>query len=112
MSKNKKKKTNLSPAVFTLLIMTAISLGATGVCHTVMKNHQLKVKREITRAERRIQEHDRDVTNLEIRLGQLANRWDLRNSLVKSETQLRDIPLQAIEDLYAIGTVPEVAQAE
>ena len=31
MSKNKKKKASLSPAVFALLILTAISLGATGV---------------------------------------------------------------------------------
>lgn len=112
MSKNKKKKTNLNPAVFALLVLTAISLGATGVFHTVMKNHQLKVVREIERVERRIKEHDRDVTNLEIRLGQLENRWDLRNSLIASQTQLRGIPLQAIEDIYAAGTIPEMAQTE
>ena len=45
--------------------------------------------REIEQVERRIRENDRDVTNLEIRLGQLENRWDLRNSLVAAETQLR-----------------------
>lgn len=112
MSRNKKKKTSLNPAVFALLVLTAISLGATGVFHTVMKNQQLNVVREIERVERRIKEHDRDVTNLEIRLGQLENRWDLRNSLIAAETQLRGIPLQAIEDVYAIGTVPEMAKVE
>lgn len=112
MSKNKRKKTTLTPAVFGLLILTAISLGATGVFHTVMKNHQLNVVRDIERVERRIKEHERDVTNLEIRLGQLENRWDLRNSLIASKTTLRGIPLQAIEDIYAVGTVPEMAKAE
>ena len=42
MSKNKKKKASLSPAVFALLILTAISLGATGVFHTVLKNQQVE----------------------------------------------------------------------
>lgn len=112
MSKNKKKRANFSPAVFALLVLTAISLGATGVFHTVMKNHQLSVVREIERVERRIKEHERDVTNVEIRLGQLENRWDLRNSLIASQTRLRGIPLQAIEDIYAVGTVPEMALAE
>ncbi len=112
MSKNRKKRTTLSPAVFALLILTAISLGATGVFHTVMKNHQLQVVREIERVDRRIREHERDFTNLEIRLGQMENRWDLRNSLVASQTQLRGIPMQVIEDIYAVGVVPEMAQAE
>ena len=112
MSKNKKKKASLSPAVFGLLILTAISLGATGVFHTVLKNRQLSVVREIEQVERRMRENDRDVTNLEIRLGQLENRWDLRNSLAAAETQLRGIPLQVIEDVYAVGTVPEMARAE
>ena len=107
MSKNK-KKTNFNPAVLVLLVLIAISLGASGVFHTVMKNRQLKVVREIERVERRIKERDRDVINLEIRLGQLENRWDLRNRLVASETQLRGIPLEAIEDITAVGVLPEM----
>lgn len=112
MSKNKKKKANLSPAMFALLILTALSLGTTGVFHTVMKNRQLEVVREIERVERRIKEHERDVTNLDIRLGQLENRWDLRNTLVAAQTNLRGIPLEVIEDISAIGAVPEMASAE
>ena len=113
MSKNKKKKTNLSPAVFALLILTAISLGATGVFHTVMKNHQLRVKREIERVERRIEEHERDATNLEIRLGQLENPWELRDSLLAAKADGHPgIPLESIEYIQAIGSVPEMAHAE
>ena len=112
MSKNKKKKTTLTPAVFALLILTAISLGATGIFHTVMKNHQIKVKREISRAEQRIEEYNRDLTHLEIRLGQLENRWELAKTLEQAGSDLQDIPLLAIEDIYAIGTFPAMAQAE
>lgn len=112
MSKNKKKKTNFSPAVFALLVLTAISLGATGVFYSVMKNHQQKVVHEIDRVERRSKEHDRDLTNLEIRIGQLENLWELRDSLLASQTQLRVIPLQAIEDISAIGALPEMASTE
>lgn len=112
MSKNKKKKANLSPTVFGLLVLTAISLGTTGVFHSVMKNHQQKVVNEIDRVERRSKEHDRDLTNLEIRIGQLENFLDLRDTLVASHTQLRGIPLQVVEDISAIGVLPEVARAE
>lgn len=112
MSKNKKKTANLSQPLVALLILTAISLGGTGICHTVMKNHQLKVQREIDRVDSRIQEHDRDQTNLEIRVGQMENWALLQETLVASPTQLRRIPLQAIEDIHAMGILPEMAQNE
>ena len=77
-----------------------------------MKNHQQKVIHEIDRVERRSKEYERDLTNLEIRIGQMENLFDLRDSLVASQTQLRGIPLQVVEDISAIGVVPEMASAE
>ncbi|WP_200392741.1 hypothetical protein [Roseibacillus ishigakijimensis] len=94
------------------MILTAISLGGTGLVHTVLKNRQLEVKREIERVDRRLKEKERDVTNLEIRIGQMENRWDLRNALVAAGTELRGIPLEAIEDISTVGVLPEMAKAE
>ncbi len=109
MSKNRKKKKTIGPGIFALLILTAISIGTTGIFHTVMKNRQLEVVREIEKVERRVKEYERDVTNLEIRLSQLENRWDLRNRLVAAKTKLVGIPIEVIEDVSALGVSPEMA---
>lgn len=110
MKSNRKKKATLNPAIFALLVLTAISLGATGIFHTVMKNHQLKVKREIMKVENRIKDCDRDRANLDIRIGRLENWVILKQTLVNAETELREIDLPATEHILAIGTLPEVAQ--
>ncbi|MEM9079677.1 MAG: hypothetical protein AAGC74_03190 [Verrucomicrobiota bacterium] len=112
MSKNRKKRANLSAATLSVVILTAFSLGATGVMHTVIKNQQLEVVRETELVERRIKEHERDVTNLEIRLGQLSNRFDLRERLITQGTDLRRIGPGVIEDISALGAVPELASSE
>lgn len=112
MSKNKKKKINRNSAVLALVVLTAVSVGATGVFHTVLKNHQLHLRREVARTEQRIQDYDRDVTNLEIRIGQLEHHRELESTLITSNTQLCEIPLQAIEGIFAVGTVPKVAQTD
>lgn len=109
MTKNRKKKSNLSPAMFTLLVLTAISLGTTGVLHTVMKNRQLQVVREIENVERRIKEYDRDITNLDIKVNTHENRFDLREALWASETTFQQIPLSAVEDIYGPTHLPELA---
>jgi hypothetical protein len=106
MSKNRKKKANFSPAIFALVVFTAISFGGTGLLHTILKNRQLQVIREAERVEHRIKEHDRDITDLEIRLGQLENRFDLRNTLMASRSELEAIPLSVVEDVYPQSSPP------
>lgn len=109
MSKNRIRKANLSPAMFALLVLTAISLATTGIVHTVMKNRQLQVVREIESVERRMKEKDRDITNLEIRISQLENRWGMRDALDASGTALCQIPIESIIDISAVVAMPEMA---
>lgn len=109
MTKNRKKKANLSPAMFALLVLTALSLGTTGVLHTVMKNRQLQLVREIENVERRIKEHDRDITNLDIKVSTQENRFDLRKALWDSQTTFQRIPLSAVEDIHVHPPLPKLA---
>jgi len=109
MKMNQKKKGGFSSAMLVLLLLTAVSLGATGIFHTVMKNRQLQVVRQIEKVERRVKEKERDVINLEIRINQLENRYDMRNALIAGNTSLRGIPLESIVDISATVALPEMA---
>ena len=109
MSKNRVKKRNLSPAMFVLLVMTAISLATTGIFHAVMKNRQLQVVRQIDQVERRIKDQDRDIIYLEIKIDQLENHRELRESLTSSGTSLQPIPLESIVAISPAIALPELA---
>ncbi|MDP0490653.1 MAG: hypothetical protein Q7Q71_06350 [Verrucomicrobiota bacterium JB023] len=112
MSRNRKKSAGMSPFAIILLVMTALSLGCTEVFRVVVKNRQLRVAKEIEVVERRIKEHERDVTNLEIRLGQHANRFALRELLTTRGTGLLPIPQEAIIDIAPVSMDPLVARKE
>ena len=105
MKKNQKKKANLSPAMLVLLLLTAISLGTTGVFHTVMKNRQLQVIRETEKVELRVKEKERDITDIEIRISQLDNRYEIKETLFPSnpnvppKTALVRFPMESIVDI-------------
>lgn len=102
MKKNRKKGAELSPLTMVVLVVTALSLGATGVAHTVLKNRQLELVREIEQVELKVKDCERDLTNLEIRYNGLSNRYDLRDRLNERGTELRGIPIEAIEDIRPI----------
>lgn len=95
--------------MFVLLVLTAISLASTGIFHTVMKNRQLQAVREIESVERRVKEKDRDITNLEIRISQFENYFNMRDTLEASATELREIPLESIVDISPLMALPEMA---
>lgn len=77
--------------------------------HTVMKNRQLQVIREIEKVENRLKEYDFDITNLDIKVNTHENRFDLREALWKSQTDFQQIPLSAVESISTLSDLPELA---
>jgi len=90
---------NLGMGAVVLLILTALVIAGAGVFHAFTKNQQINVARVLQRIENRVSQHRLDITNLEVRLEEQLNPILLNDRLIQMSSDLRSIPLEAVESI-------------
>lgn len=97
-----RRRTAHSPLRFgsVLLLVGALMVSASaGVFYAYVKNRQINLQRDIQRAEERVSQHEIDIKATRMGLTHLLNPILLHNRLRDLNSDLRDIPDQAITEL-------------
>ena len=67
--------------------------------HVFYKNRQIQVRRDIDAIDRRVEHCRLEIRTIEMRMDQLLNRFAIREQLAKIRSDLRPIPLSAVEEM-------------
>lgn len=98
----RRDETKTPVSVFIALILATTTVAGGGVLYAYYKNRQIQTVREIDAIERRIEHCRLDIRTTEMRMDQLLNRFVIRKQLEENGSQLRPIPLAAVEEIDAL----------
>jgi hypothetical protein len=102
-----------SVSIFFAVILAAAIVAGGGVLHVFYKNRQIAISREIDAIERRVEQYRLDIRTTEMRMDQLLNRFVIRKQIEENGSQLRPIPVGAVEQVDpAISNRHSVASTE
>lgn len=110
---NKKRShTNQFSSIHIVMVIVVTALLATGgVLHAFIKNRTLVVDREIQESTKRIEECEKNIEVVQMKISRELNRPMVRAELAARGSQLQPIPSQAIEVVTPATTaVASVAQ--
>ena len=97
---NRKRSTrNLSFGSVVFLVFVAVVLATAGVFHAYVKNLQVEVARKAEKAERRTSQLEMDIMTLQMQLDEQLNRYLLRERLIRHQSPLIPIPVNAIVEI-------------
>ena len=97
---NRRRNETRTPAwVFCSLFLAFGIVAVGGVLHTVYKNRQIQLTREIQAIEGRIDQYGLDIRTTEMRMDQLLNRFVIRTQIEASGSSLKPIPSGVTEDV-------------
>lgn len=88
-------------SVYLSLIMGAIIAACGGVMYAYYKNRQVETNREISRVEGRIKERELEIVTTNMRIGEILNRYAIREQLAHQRSPLKPIARGVIEDVRA-----------
>lgn len=86
-------------SIFLSLIVGAIIAASGGVMYAYYMNRQVETKREIGRVEGRIKERQLEIVNTEMRIGEVLNRYVIREQLAHHQSSLKPIARGVVEDV-------------
>ena len=98
MNRRREEPRSHTSVIFALILAAAI-MAAGGVLHAYYKNRQIQISREIDAIEKNVEHCRFDIRTTEMRMDQLLNRFTIRKQLEENGSNLRPIPLSAIEEI-------------
>jgi uncharacterized protein HemX len=99
---NRRRNENRTPAsVFIALLLAAVIAAGGGVLHAFYKNRQVHIAREIDAIEKRVEQYRLDIRTTQMRSDELLNRFVIRKQIEANGTNLRPIPISAVEEIDA-----------
>ena len=97
---NRRRNETRTPAWVFFSLFLAFGIVATGgVLHTVYKNRQIQITREIDAIDRRVEQYRLDIRTTDMRMDQLLNRFVIRKQMQDSGSSLKPIPTGVTEDV-------------
>ena len=81
----------------TLIVMTGVILVTAGVLHAWLKNNHVKVQREISQTQSRVQDHQDATNSLQVKIDKKLNIYQLRDDLKRNNSSLVKIPASEIK---------------
>ncbi len=97
---NRHRNEPRTPALYYwALILAAVIAAAGGVTHAYYKNRQVSVSREIDAIDRRVEQARLDIRTTDWRMGNLLNRYAIRERIEANGSSLRPIPLGVVEEI-------------
>ena len=101
MNKHKTNDRGFSFLEIAILSVAGLILMTAGVIHAVLKNSQVEVVREMDQTQRRINDHEDVIRNMQCKIDKKLNIYQLRDDLEKAGSQLALVPVSAIEKIPA-----------
>ncbi len=98
MNRRRDQPRTSSVTIFAVILAFAI-VAAGGVLHAYYKNRQIQISRDIDAIDRRVEHARLEIRTTEMRMDQLLNRFTIRKQLEENGSNLRPIPLSAIEEI-------------
>lgn len=83
--------------LYLAIIAGAIVASGGGISYAYHMNRQVETNREIHRVEARIKERELEILTVQMRTGELLNRYHIREELVHQHTSLQPIPHGVVE---------------
>ncbi|MFC5050215.1 hypothetical protein ACFPK9_06295 [Rubritalea spongiae] len=111
MNKKRSQTSQFSSIHIVMVIVVTALLATGGVLHAFIKNRMLVVDREIQNSSKRIEECEKNIEVVQMKISRELNRPMVRAELAARGSELKPIPSQAIEVVDSSTTsVASVAQ--
>ncbi len=102
---NRKKRTsNIGTPALVLMLIALVILSSGGISYAVLKNRQITVRREISKVQKRMDEHRVSITLHQSDVDDLLSYYRLREQLAEMGSPLREI--HRVEVYREPGEVP------
>lgn len=88
---------------FSIIVFAVVASGG-GVSYAIFMNRQVETTREIHRVEERIKERELESLTIQMRTGELLNRYKIREELAQQQTSLEPIPQGVVENVRPAQT--------
>ena len=104
MNKHRNKDRRFSIVEMVLLGFAAPALMGGGFIHAWLKNSQVEVVKDIRKTELRISDHEGAINNLQVKIEQKLNIYQIRDDLARAGSQLVIAPARAVKKIYPFSS--------
>ncbi|BCU75728.1 hypothetical protein [Luteolibacter sp. LG18] len=97
-----RRRTDIPRSHFTTylsVIAGAVVAAFGGVTHAYYMNRQVEARREVHRIEVETKEHELEILTTQMRVGELLNRYTVREELAHQHSSLKPIGRGVVEDV-------------
>jgi cell division protein FtsL len=104
MNKHRNKDRRFSIVEMVLLAFAAPALMGGGFMHAWLKNSQVEVVKDIRKTELRISDHEGSINNLQVKIEQKLNIYQIRDDLARAGSQLVIAPASAVKKIHPFSS--------
>jgi len=104
MNKHRNKDRRFSIVEMVLLGFAAPALMGGGFIHAWLKNSQVEVVKDIRKTELRISDHEGSINNLQVKIEQKLNIYQIRDDLARAGSQLVIAPASAVKKIHPFSS--------